>query len=178
MELELVSIKESSQGCRGSGRQERRRRLIIQMGYDYHSAGVPPSWSAARWPTVITNRGWRICSSEGAPSCDEMNLISFFNFRKRGRKLRKRFVTIRRLLRVSAVQSAKASGSLSAPWRNGERVCEIVCLARTTSFNEVRSLCFPSEPLADSDFYPSLPGLRATLTLFMLGRFYRVRGTV
>lgn len=58
MELELVSIKESSQGCRGSRRQERhcRRRLIIQMGYDYHSAGVPPSWSAARWPTVITNR--------------------------------------------------------------------------------------------------------------------------
>lgn len=89
MELELVSIKESSQGCRGSGRQERRRRrrrLIIQMGYDYHSAGVPPSWSAARRPTVITNRGWRICSSEGAPSCDEMNPISSFNFRKRGRR--------------------------------------------------------------------------------------------
>lgn len=60
MELELVSIKESSQGCRGSGRQERRRRrhcLIIQMGYDYHSAGVPPSWSAARRPTVIANWG-------------------------------------------------------------------------------------------------------------------------
>lgn len=104
MELELVSIKESSQGCRGSGRLEcrccRRHRLIIQMGYDYHSAGVPPSWSAARWPTVITNRGWRICSSEGPPSCDEMNLISSFNFGKRGR----------RAIRYNPLRSVVSSG--------------------------------------------------------------------
>lgn len=82
MELELVSIKESSQGCRGSRRQERHRcrRLIIQMGYDYHSAGVPPSGSAALRPTVITNRV--LLLRGGAPSCDEVNLISSFNFAK------------------------------------------------------------------------------------------------
>lgn len=50
MELELVSIKESSQGCRGNGRQECWYCLIIQIGYDYHSAGVPRSRSRARWP--------------------------------------------------------------------------------------------------------------------------------
>lgn len=43
MELELVSIKESSQGCRGNGRQEWWYCLIIQIGYDYHGAGVPHS---------------------------------------------------------------------------------------------------------------------------------------
>lgn len=37
MELELVSIKDSSEGCRGNGQQEWRYCLIIQMGYDYHS---------------------------------------------------------------------------------------------------------------------------------------------
>lgn len=43
MELELVSIKGSSQGCRGKGRQEWWHCLIIQIGYDYHGAGVPQS---------------------------------------------------------------------------------------------------------------------------------------
>lgn len=43
MGLELVSIKESSQGCRGNGWQEWWFCLIIQIGYDYHRAGV--SWS-------------------------------------------------------------------------------------------------------------------------------------
>lgn len=83
MELELVSIKESSQGCRGSRQQERHHRLIIQMGYDYHSAGVPPSWRAARWPTVITNRV--LLLREVVLSCDEMNLISCFSAARPGR---------------------------------------------------------------------------------------------
>lgn len=121
MELELVSIKESSQGCRGSGRQERRRRLIIQMGYDYHSAGVPPSWSAARWPTVITNRGWRICSSEGVPSCDEMNLISFFNFRKRGRRAIRYDPSSPPGFRCSVGESAWKLVSVVAQWRASVR---------------------------------------------------------
>lgn len=43
MELELVSIKDSSQGCRGNGQQEWWYCLIIQIGYDYHRAGVPQS---------------------------------------------------------------------------------------------------------------------------------------
>ena len=38
MELELVSIKDSSQGCRVNGQQEGWYRLIIQIGYDYHRA--------------------------------------------------------------------------------------------------------------------------------------------
>lgn len=41
MELELVSIKESSQGWRGNGWQECWYCLIIQTKYDYQSAGVP-----------------------------------------------------------------------------------------------------------------------------------------
>lgn len=38
MELELVSIKDSSQGCRGNGRQEWWYCLIIQIRYDYQRA--------------------------------------------------------------------------------------------------------------------------------------------
>lgn len=41
MELEFMSIKVSSQGCGGNGQQEWRYCLIIQIGYDYHRAGVP-----------------------------------------------------------------------------------------------------------------------------------------
>lgn len=48
MELELVSIKDSSEGCRGNGQQELQYCLIIQMGYDYHRAGAPRS--TAHWP--------------------------------------------------------------------------------------------------------------------------------
>lgn len=86
MELELVSIKESSQGCRGNGRQDWWYCLIIQIGYDYHSARVPQSWSRARWP-LWSQTG--VCSgaSDGALACsDEMKLISCFNFHKRDSK--------------------------------------------------------------------------------------------
>lgn len=41
MGLELVSIKESSQGCRGNGWRQRWRCLIIQVKYDEQRAGVP-----------------------------------------------------------------------------------------------------------------------------------------
>lgn len=41
MELELMSIKESSQGCSGNGWQECRSCLIIQINYDEQRAGVP-----------------------------------------------------------------------------------------------------------------------------------------
>lgn len=88
-----------------------------------------------------------------------MNLISSFNFAEPAG-----FLVIRCLLRVSAVRSC--------PRRNAfER--EILCvvrLARTASlpgaFNEARALCFASKPLADSDFYPSLPRLQAALNAF------------
>lgn len=56
MELELVSIKDSSEGCRGNGQQEWRYCLIIQMGYDYHRAGAPWSSKHSSLVTVITNR--------------------------------------------------------------------------------------------------------------------------
>lgn len=41
MELELVSIKESSQGCSGSGWQECCFCLIIQINDDHQRAGAP-----------------------------------------------------------------------------------------------------------------------------------------
>ena len=47
MELELVSIKDSSQGCRGNGQQEWWYCLIIQIVDDYHREGVPQSKSRA-----------------------------------------------------------------------------------------------------------------------------------
>lgn len=81
MELELVSIKESSQGCRGNGRQEWWYCLIIQIGYDYHRAGVPQSWSRAHRPLWSHTGGVWLGSSEGAlAGSDETKLISCFNF--------------------------------------------------------------------------------------------------
>lgn len=41
MELELVSIKESSQGCSGNGWQECSFCPIIQINDDHRGAGVP-----------------------------------------------------------------------------------------------------------------------------------------
>lgn len=81
MELELVSIKESSQGCRGNGRQKWWYCRIIQIGYDYHRAGVPQSWSRARRPLWSQTGGVWLGSSEGAlAGSDETKLISCLNF--------------------------------------------------------------------------------------------------
>lgn len=85
MELELVSIKDSSQGCRGNGQQEWWYCLIIQIGYDYHRAGVPQSWSRARWLLWSHTGGVWFGSSEGAlPFLVQWNWlkISCFNFHK------------------------------------------------------------------------------------------------